>query len=142
MAINPWSEWQKMWRAGTMVSETLAASHQVIGHRQKAIEEAVGNPLGADHAELGRMVTEKGAAFGTAGVSLANDWWAMQGDIGAQMIAIGKIMEGRPPGPRATQAIIARGQRIGSAALASSIRAMTPVHRAATNNAKRLSKRR
>lgn len=142
MAINPWSEWQKMWRAGTMVSETLAASHQVIGHRQKAIEEAVSDPLGADHAELGRMVTEKGAAFGAAGVSLANDWWAMQGDISAQMMAIGKIMAGRAPGPRATQAMIARGQRIGSAALASSIRAMIPVHRTATSNAKRLAKRR
>ena len=142
MAINPWSEWQKMWRAGTMLSETLAASHTVMGHRQKAMEEAVSDPLGADHAELGRMVTEKGAAFGAAGVSLANDWWAMQSDISAQMMAIGNIMAGRAPGPRATQAMIARGQRIGSAALSSSIRAMAPVHRTASNNAKRLGKRR
>ena len=142
MAINPWSEWQKMWRAGTMVSETLAASHMVIGHRQKAIEQAVSDPLGADHAELGRMVTEKSAAFGAASVSLAHDWWAMQGDISTQMLAIGNIMAGRPPGPRATEAMIARGQRIGSAALASSIRAMAPVHRTATTNAKRLGKRR
>ena len=142
MAINPWSEWQKIWRAGTMLSETLAASHTVMGHRQKAIEEAVSDPLGADHAELGRMVTEKSAAFGAAGVSLANDWWAMQSDISAQMMAIGNIMAGRAPGPRATQAMIARGQRIGSAALSSSIRAMAPVHRTASNNAKRLGKRR
>ena len=142
VTINPWSEWQKMWRAGTMLSETLAASHMVVSHRQKAIEEAVSDPLGADHAELGRMVTEKSAAFGAAGVSLANDWWAMQGDISAQMMAIGNLMAGRAPSPRASQAMITRGQRIGSAALASSIRAMAPVHRAATNNARRLSKRR
>lgn len=142
MAINPWSEWQKIWRAGTMMSETLAASHTVIGHRQKTIEQAVSDPIGADHAELGRMVTEKSAAFGAVGASLARDWWAMQGDISAQMVAIGNIMAGRPPGPSATQAMIARGQRIGSAALASSIRAMAPVHRAATTNAKRLGKRR
>ena len=76
MAINPWSEWQKMWRAGTMVSETLAASHMVIGHRQKAIEQAVSDPLGADHAELGRMVTDKGTACAAAGASLSRDWAA------------------------------------------------------------------
>ena len=88
------------------------------------------------------MVTEKGAAYAKAGTSLTGDWAAMQGDISAQMLAIGNIMAGRAPGPRATQALITRGQRIGSAALASSIRAMAPVHRAATNNARRLSKRR
>ncbi|MCY7339459.1 MAG: hypothetical protein LH465_05840 [Sphingomonas bacterium] len=140
--INPWIKWQRMVRAATMMSETLAASQQVVEQRHKTIEVALSDPLRADHAELGRMVSEKSAAFGAAGASLARDWVAMQAEWHAQAQAIGQIMMGRMPGPRATGAIVARSQRIGSAALASSIRAIRPVHRTATANAKRLAKRR
>ena len=140
--FNPWLEWQRMIRAGTMLSETLGASQSVVGHRQKALEAALHDPLRADHGELGRMVSEKGAAFGAAGWSLARDWVAMQADWGAQASAIGKMMMGQPPSPRVAQAMMTRGQRLGSAALASSIRAMTPVHKTATANARRLGKRR
>ena len=140
--INPWIEWQRMVRAGTMFSETLTASQQVVGLRHKAIEAAMSDPLRADHAELGRMISEKSAAFGAAGASLARDWVAIQADWSAQARAIGQIMMGQLPGRRATGAIVARSQLIGSAALASSIRAMAPVHRTATANARRLAKRR
>lgn len=140
MRSNPWSDWQRLWRAGTMMSETLTASQAVIGHRQRTIEEAMSDPLGADHAELGRMVSEKATAFGTAGASLASDWWAMQADMNAQAAAIGRMMTGHIPGPRAAQAMMTRGQRLGSAGLASSVRAMTPIHRTATANARRLGK--
>lgn len=140
--VNPWLEWQRMVRAGTMWGETISAAHAVVGHRSKTIETAMNNPFGADHAELGRMMSEKGTAFGAAGASLARDWFAMQADLGAQTSAIGKIMFGQLPTPRAAQAMITRSQRLASATLASSIRAMTPVHRTATANAKRLGKRR
>lgn len=140
--VNPWVEWQRMIRAGRLMSETLNASQQVVEHRHKTIEDALSDPFHADHAELGRMVSEKSAAFGAAGASLAKDFFTMQADWQAQAQAIGQIMMGRMPGPRATGAMIARSQRIGSAALASSIRAITPVHRTATANAKRLAKQR
>ena len=140
--VNPWVEWQRLMRAGTMMSETFLASQEVVGHRGKTIEGAISNPLTADHAELSRMVTEKGMAFGTAGASLARDWWRMQGEIGAQAIAIGQMMMGRVPSARATHAMLSRGQRLGSAALASSNRAMRPIHATATANARRLKKKR
>jgi hypothetical protein len=140
--MNMWRDWQRMMRAGTMWNETLTASQAVVGHRSRTIEEAMADPFGADHVELGRMVSEKSAAFGAAGVSLTRDWFAMQADLGAQTSAMGKIMFGQLPGPRAAQAMVTRSQRLGSAALASSIRAMTPVHRTATANARRLGKRR
>jgi len=114
----------------------------VVGHRSKTIEAALTDPMAADHAELGRMMSEKGTAFGAAGASLTRDYLSMQADLTAQTAALGQIMMGQVPTPRATQAIISRGQRLGSAALASSIRAMTPVHKAATANAKRLGKSR
>ena len=121
-----------------MFRETLAASHKVVSHRQQTINAAINDPIGADHVELGRMVSEKATAFGAAGSSLARDWWAMQADFGAQATALGSMMMGQIPGPKAAQAMLARGQRIGSAALTSSTRAMTPIHRAATANERRL----
>ncbi len=138
---DPWREWQRLVRAGTMWSETLSASQAVVGHRSKTIESALSDPFGADHAELGRMVSEKSAAFGAAGASLARDYFAMQADLGAQSAALGKMMMGQLPTPQAAQAMITRTQRLGTTAVASTIRAMTPVHRAATANAKRLGKK-
>jgi phage-related tail protein len=127
--IDPWREWQRMMRAGTMWSETLSAAHAVVGHRSRTIEKALTDPFGADHAELGRMVSEKSTAFGAAGASLARDMSTMQADMAAQAAALGQLMLGQLPTPRTTQAMVSRGQRLGSAALASSIRALTPVHK-------------
>ena len=138
--VNPWIEWQRMIRAGTMLSETLSATHSVVGHRSKAIESAMGDPLGADYVELGRMISEKSVAFGAAGTSLSRDWLAMQRDWNAQAMALSQMMMGQVPGSRAAQAMVARGQRLGSAALASGVRAMTPIHRAAMANEKRLAR--
>ena len=140
--VNPWVEWRRIVRAGTMLSETLAASQQVVEHRQKTIEDALSDPRRADHAELGRMVSEKSAAFGAASASLARDWVAIQADWQAQAQAIGEMMMGHLPGPRATRAMVSRSQRIASAAIGSSIRALAPLHRTATANARRLAKRR
>ena len=83
--INPWIEWQKMVRAGTMMSETFSATQAVVEHRTKTIETAMNDPMRADMVELGRMVSEKSAAFGAAGVSLSSDWFAMQRDWNAQI---------------------------------------------------------
>lgn len=141
MPSNPWTEWQRLMRAGTMWGETMSAAHTVVGHRSKTIETALNNPFGADHAELGRMVSEKGTAFGAAGASLARDYVALHADLSAQATAMLKMMMGQLPGPRASLTMVNHSQRLGSAALASSIRALTPVHKAATANAKRLRKK-
>jgi hypothetical protein len=139
---NPWREWNRLMRAGTMWSETLTASHAVVGHRSKTIEAALANPLGADHAELGRMVSEKSSAFGEAAASLTRDYFAAQSDLNAQAEAVGKMMMGQLPTTNAALAMVDRSQRLGSAALASSVRALAPVHKAATANARRLGRKR
>lgn len=139
--INPWVEWQKMVRAGTMLSETLSATQAVVEHRSRTIEQAMSDPTGADLVELGRMVSEKSAAFGAAGLSLSKDWFAMQRDWSAQMSDLSAMMIGKFPGPGKAQAMMTRSQRLGSAALASGVRAMTPIHRTATANEKRLGRR-
>ncbi len=139
--IDPWAEWQKMVRAGTMLGETMAASGAVVEHRSRTIERAMSNPMAADTVELSRMVSEKSAAFGAAGLSLSRDWLTMQRDWSAQMSAVSAMMLGEMPSTRAAHAMIARGQRLGSAALASSVRAMSPIHKAATANQRRLGKK-
>lgn len=139
--LNPWIEWQKMVRAGTMLSETFSATQAVVEHRSRTIEAAMSDPMRADVVELGRMVSEKGTAFGAAGVSLSNDWFAMQGELAAQINDLSAMMMGKMPGPVKAQKMVARGQRLGSAALASSVRAMTPIHKAATANQRRLGKK-
>lgn len=140
--INPWAEWQKMVHAGTMMSETFSATQAVVEHRSKTIETAMNDPMGADLVELGMMVSEKSTAFGAAGLSLSNDWFAMQREWNAQLNDLSAVMLGKMPGPAKAQAIMARGQRLGSAALASGVRAMTPIHKAATANQRRLGRKR
>ena len=137
---NMWTEWQRLWRAGTMLSETMTASQAVVEHRSRTIEDAMSDPLGADYIELGRMVSEKATAFGAAGASRSRDWLAMQRDWGAQVSDVSAMMFGKVPGPQKTQAMIKRSERLGSAVLASSVRAMTPIHRAATANQRRLAR--
>ena len=133
-----WSEWQRLWRAGTMFSETMTASQAVVEHRSRTIEDAMSDPMRADYVEIGRMVSEKATAFGAAGASLSRDWLAMQRDLGAQVSDVSAMMFGKIPSASKAQAMVARGQRLGSAALASGVRAMTPIHRTATANEKRL----
>lgn len=140
MMTDMWSEWQRLWRAGTMLSETMTASQAVVEHRSRTIETAFSDPLGADHAELGRMVSEKATAFGAAGASLSRDWLAMQRDWGAQVSDVSAMMLGKLPSVQKSQAMVKRSQRLGSAGLASSIRAITPIHRAVTANHRRLGK--
>ena len=138
---NMWTEWQRMWRAGTMLSETMSASQAVVEHRSRTIEDAMSDPLGAYFGELGRMVSEKATAFGAASASLSRDWLAMQRDWGAQVSDVSAMMLGKLPSPQKAQAMINRSQRLGSAAVASSVRAMTPIHRAATANQRRLARK-
>lgn len=137
---NMWSEWQRLWRAGTMLSETMVASQAVVEHRSRTIEDAMSDPMRADYVEIGRMVSEKATAFGAAGASLSRDWLAMQRDLGAQVSDVSAMMLGKMPSASKAQAMMTRSQRLGSAALASSVRAMTPIHRAATANQRRLGK--
>ena len=137
-----WSEWQRLWRAGTMFSETMTASQAVVEHRSRTIEDAISDPMRADYGELNRMVTEKATAFGAAGMSLSRDWLAMQRDLGAQVSDVSAMMFGKIPSASKAQAMMTRSQRLGSAALASGVRAMTPIHKAATANQKRLGKTR
>ena len=136
---DPFALWTSMMTAGRMLGETAGAANAVIASRSETIAAAARNPLHADHRELNRMVSEKGTAFTSAGTSLATDWSAMQGDLLAQAGAIASMwMSGRLPSARETGALMSRSQRMSERALASSIRALHPIHATATANKRRL----
>lgn len=143
MTSDPWAAWNRMWNAGMMMNEMLTASGRVIDRRSQVIGRAFDRPQEGDAVELGRMVSEKAEAFSLAGASLARDWWSLQGELVAQSFALGNaMMSGRVPTVRASRAIAARQQRLTDHALASSVRAMRPIHGAATANDRRLRKSR
>ena len=88
------------------------------------------------------MVTEKSNAFGKASSSLTGDWMAMQSDLMRQSQAVGAMMmSGKMPTMAAAGAMIERSTRINHKAMATGLRALRPIHAAATANQKRLSKK-
>ncbi|MEO7786253.1 MAG: hypothetical protein ABIR77_00300 [Sphingomicrobium sp.] len=135
---NPLALWTSWLSAGRMVGETMDAAQAVISSRSETIAAATRNPMKADVAELGLMVSEKNKAFAKAGESLASDWSRMQGDLMAQAEAFGSLWMGDPLMPGKAMAIMARSQRINERAMASGIRALKPIHATATANKRRL----
>jgi hypothetical protein len=137
-----------MWRSGCALAatnmkvvETLQASQSVVDRRAKTIDSAMRDPLGADYAELARMGPEKVAAFTAAGASAFADVQALQADaFAACRQMFGLAMAGRLPSAAEMTAIVSRSSRMMERAAGAGGKALAPVHRAATGNARRLSK--
>ena len=148
--IDPFASWSRMTAAsfqlaqtGVRMAETLSASADVIASRGAAMGVAMRSPLDADHAELGRMVPEKLEAFSRSGSAMADAFWAMGEawmDEAQNLTALS--MRGRVPTMRELATLSGRaaawslctmeaGASLGSKALA-------PIHRKATANARRL----
>ncbi len=141
--------WSRMIDSGIALSQTgyrfaelMQASTDVIAHRSADMADAARDPLHGDYQEMARMVPEKVAAFGSAAASAADDLRLIQADAFAnwrQMAAI--ATSGRAPRLADLDAIGNRTVRMTERALAAGGKAMRPVHKAATGNAKRLKAR-
>lgn len=125
------------------VSQTIAASNEVIARRTSMMRDAARSPLDGNYAELSRMIPEKVDAFGKAGEAMAGDWWAMQSALLAQMQQFGALaMRGRAPSLAelgelsASNAVLAL--RTFERAGAMGARGLKPIHASATGNARRL----
>ncbi len=150
--LDPFTAWSRimaasfaMMHTGMRASQTLSASRDVIDKRSALIGSAIANPLTADHAELGRMLPEKVAAFSAAGTAFWSGWLAWNTALMAEAEHM-RVMasRGRAPTPSEWMALAARsaafgvksaesGARIGSATIA-------PVHAKAVSNARRLNR--
>jgi hypothetical protein len=148
--INPFTAWSRMLAAQAAMAassiraaETLTASLSVIDTRTAIMRAAMADPLSADHAELGRMVPEKIAAFSDAGGAMMRGMLAWNQALLAEAQHLGTIASrGRAPTPGEWLGLAARTAEFGVAAAEQTARvgaaALAPVHAKATANARRL----
>ncbi|HEY0270285.1 MAG TPA: hypothetical protein VGC10_04765 [Sphingomonas sp.] len=146
MATNAWTAWARLWssglrmaQTGVRMTETMHASGEVIDSRVRTMAEAVINPLGGDYGELGRMIPEKVDAFGRAGANAFGDLIAMQSAALANCQQLASLaLAGRAPTLAEAEAMWARSFGIAERAMDSTGRALAPLHKRATANARRL----
>lgn len=139
---DAWKIGLSAWDNAIALAETMTASGAVIAHRSGTIDAALRDPGGADIEELGRLIPEKVSAFSQAGVSLMNDWMAIQSDIAVQMQELARIVtSGRAPSAVTLNGIAQRGARIASSLSHSAGRAIAPIRSAAMANERRLGAR-
>ena len=135
-----------MAQTGRRAGETMLAARDVIGHRTTLMQEALQQPLSADHRELSQMVPEKVAAFSAAGSAAVGAWWEMHSIFAAQTQMIGTAMlTGRSPNAaelgRLQRRSAARAMQLAERAVAAGGAMLAPVHAKATGNAHRLARR-
>jgi hypothetical protein len=140
-------------RAG---QETAEASAQVIARRLTIMGEAMANPLRADHAELGRMGSEKveamtasAGAVAAGAMDLADQGRRIADREGAEASAHMTRLASADSlaGAAALQAVWGMGVwsralsdswTMGESMLKLQAQALSPIHAAAVANAKRL----
>lgn len=152
--VDPFTSWSRMIAAGMdlqktwlRAGETLYAAASVIEARGETMREAACAPSAGGMAELSRIVPEKVDAFGRSGAAVMTGLIAMQAAYWEQARRVSAMMmSGRMPSvPEA--AAFARQTNdyaLGSidAGARMARRALAPVHKTATGNARRLSRRR
>ncbi|UZW57438.1 hypothetical protein NUH86_17785 [Sphingobium sp. JS3065] len=135
-----------MAQTGMRAMETLGSGNEVIAARMTIIGAAMQSPHRADYAELARMMPEKVDAVSRAGAATVAAWWAAQAAWAGQMQHLGMMaMRGRPP---TREEFAHLGNRVATATVEAieaqarlGARALAPVHRRATSNARRLRRR-
>jgi hypothetical protein len=149
VAATLWSAWadllssgMRMAQTGVKMTEAMTASHEVIDSRVRTMAEAAANPFAGDYAELGRMIPEKVDAFGRAGATAFGDLMAMQAAAMANYRQMASLaLAGRAPTLAEAEAMWARSWGIAGQAMDSPGRALAPVHKRVTANARRLRKK-
>ena len=153
--MNPIDHAARTARAG---QETAEASAQVIARRLAIMGEALADPLNADHAELGRMGTEKvealtasAGAMAAGALDLADQGRRIADREGLEASAhLARLSKADSlAGAAALQAAwgvglwsraLSDSWNLGNTMLKLQAEALSPIHAAAVANAKRLRK--
>lgn len=114
-------------------AELAFAAPQVVAHRMLRIAAAGSTPTARDRRELQRMVSEKQAAFGEAWLAMAAR--SMRAN---QELAFSLAFSAWSPWLGGRRATNAWAKRLGRDNLAVWGEGLSPVHRRAVANAKRL----
>ena len=149
-AFDAWSRMLtagcSMTQTGLRMVETMGAANEVVAARSAVIGSAIRSPLTGDHRELGRIVPEKVDAFSRVGSASVAAWWAAQSVWAGEMQHLGTMaMRGRAPTASELAAFGDRMAKVGLEAVEAAARlgstTVGPVHRKATANARRLSRK-
>ncbi|MEO8628078.1 MAG: polyhydroxyalkanoate granule-associated phasin [Betaproteobacteria bacterium] len=154
---NPFFIWTELAMRST---EMMLASAQVIGHRVQLMAAAGHNPSVSDQREMSLMVNEKTAAVAESAMAVAsgmarmNFQFAVQAFTQMTRVWTGMFAMGMSRGP--TQSLqtqtrlltnhlarsVAASSRLSESTAELAHKALKPIHRRATANAKRLGKKR
>jgi len=152
--VDPFTAWSRMFAAGLDMQsswlrglETLQASQTVIAVRSGKMRDAANAPLDADLAEFARMVPEKIDAFSRSARAVTRDTLAMHHAWTIQMQRVGlTMMSGKLPTVHEASALASQTAEYALGAISASARlgkgALSPLHRTATGNARRLKRAR
>jgi hypothetical protein len=137
-------------------NELAVASGEVIAHRMALGAAAFADPMTADHVEFSRMVPEKMAALSAVAAILQRRSTALlaemarfaRSEAAIALRAAGEITRCRTPADIAAAQsrfvlgwfarAISQSLTLGGLAMSAGGAMLVPVHRAATDNAKRL----
>ncbi len=132
--IWPW----ELVRANLALAETMIAAPGVVAARLPTIGEAIANPWTADHRELNLMVTEKVDAFGLSHASVTSAARKLKAVSEANARDLGRLSGGMPLWPADWIRIAERNLDLVATLASLPGRAVAPIHRTATANARRL----
>ncbi|WP_075771897.1 hypothetical protein [Aerophototrophica crusticola] len=125
----------------TTALQVATAAAYVVGRRGPLIAQAAVAPWSADHAELGRMVPEKVAAFASAATALALGVGLAQQAAAAHATAM-VLAYAAGPTPVGFLALLGRTGSYNADSVARAVRTasevLSPIHLSVTSNASRL----
>ncbi|WP_116091603.1 hypothetical protein [Sphingomonas crusticola] len=137
--LGLWSSGAKATQTGLRFTEMMAASSEVMHSRLGSIAHAMSDPLNGDYRELGRMVPEKVEAFSRAGASMMGDVGALQANmLAAWTHGAAVMLSGRPSTLADAATAWTRSGDMFERSIGMSGKAMAPIHKQATANARRL----
>ena len=143
---SPFDLWLGLWKSGARATQTslrfaemMSASSEVINTRCGTIANAMRDPLNGDYRELERMVPEKVEAFSRAGAVMWTDVGALQaGAFAAWSQGAALMLSGRPSTMAEAATAWTRSAAMIERSLDMGGKALAPIHRQATANARRL----
>lgn len=136
---NALSSWATMAHTGAQIGAMSRDSAYVVDRRTRLIAEAMRNPMEGDYAELSLMVPEKVAAFSKAGLAGLQAIGVAQADhfaLWQKMLMLAAA--GKPMTPADGLSFARQSARASKRAAGAPGRIIAPVHKGATDNAKRL----
>jgi hypothetical protein len=123
--------------AAVQYAEMMVAAGKVVDQRTRMIHSASQSPLTGDYRELGKMVPEKVAAFGEAAEILTREWGVWQRSVTSQVTG---ALTAEPLTFASSQSLYGWVDAV-TRLWAAPAKALAPIHKSATGNARRLQKR-